>query len=133
MGKRMNLKLPIYVRLAAILAFLVPALSLAQMKGDPKAGKAKYDVDCAGCHGKTGKGDGPAAAALTPKPQDHTDGKVMNSLSDQYLFDIIKKGGVAVKKAPIMPANEKKLSDQEIWDVIAYIRSLANPPYKPAK
>jgi mono/diheme cytochrome c family protein len=133
MGKRMNLKLPMYVRLAVILALLVPALSLAQMKGDPKVGKAKYDVDCAGCHGKTGKGDGPAAAALTPKPQDHTDGKVMNSLSDQYLFDIIKKGGVAVKKAPIMPANEKKLSDQEIWDVIAYIRSLANPPYKPAK
>ena len=129
----MNLKWPMSSCIGVILVLLVPALSSAQMKGDPKAGKAKYDIDCAGCHGKTGKGDGPAAAALNPKPQDHTDGKVMNSLSDQYLFDIIKKGGVAVKKAPIMPANEKKLSDQEIWDVIAYIRSLANPPYKPAK
>lgn len=122
------------LRLAVILLMLhTPGFGLAQTKGDPKAGKVKYDVNCAGCHGKTGKGDGPAAAALSPKPQDHTDGKIMNSLSDQYLFDIIKKGGVAVKKAAIMPANEKKLSDQEIWDVVAYIRSLANPPYKPAK
>jgi mono/diheme cytochrome c family protein len=129
----MNLKWPMFIRVGLMLALLMPALSSAQMKGDPKAGKVKYDVNCAGCHGKTGKGDGPAAAALNPKPQDHTDGKIMNALSDQYLFDIIKKGGVAVKKAPIMPANEKKLSDQEIWDVIAYIRSLANPPYKPAK
>ena len=31
-----------------------------------------------------------------------------------------------------MPAANKKLTDQEIWDVVAYIRSLANPPYKPA-
>ncbi|HEY7216958.1 MAG TPA: cytochrome c [Candidatus Binatia bacterium] len=112
---------------------LVPGLAPAQTKGDPKAGKAKYDANCVGCHGKTGKGDGPAAAALNPKPQDHTDGKIMNALSDKYLFDIIKDGGAAMKKAPFMPASNKKLTDQEIWDVVAYIRSLANPPYKPAK
>ena len=129
----MKLKSARFIPAGVILALMIPDLSMAQTKGDPKAGKAKYDVNCAGCHGKTGKGDGPAAAAINPKPQDHTDGKIMNALSDQYLFDIIKKGGAAVKKAPIMPANEKKLSDQEIWDVVAYIRSLANPPYKPAK
>jgi len=116
-----------------ILAFLMPSFGLAQVKGDPKAGKAKYDANCVGCHGASGKGDGPAAAALNPKPQDHTDGKVMNALSDKYLFDIIKDGGAAMKKAPFMPASGKKLSDQEISDVVAYIRSLANPPYKAAK
>jgi len=116
-----------------LLLVLVPNLGLAQVKGDPKAGKAKYDANCVGCHGTTGTGDGPAAAALNPKPQDHTDGKVMNALSDKYLFDIIKDGGAAMKKAPFMPASNKKLTDQEIWDVVAYIRSLANPPYKPAK
>jgi mono/diheme cytochrome c family protein len=112
---------------------LAPGLGLAQVKGDPKAGKAKYDVNCVGCHGTTGKGDGPAAAALNPKPQDHTDGKIMNAFNDKYLFDIIRGGGVAVKKAPIMPAANKKLTDQEIWDMVAYIRSLAKPPYKPGK
>lgn len=116
-----------------ILLMFMPDLGSAQTKGDAKAGKAKYDANCVGCHGKTGKGDGAAAAGLTPKPQDHTDGKIMNALSDKYLFDIIKDGGTVVKKAAIMPASGKKLSDQEIWDIVAYIRSLANPPYKPGK
>jgi len=119
--------------LALLLVSLVPLLGWAQTKGDVKAGKAKYDANCAACHGAAGKGDGPAAAALNPKPQDHTDGKVMNALSDKYLFDIIKDGGVAVKKSPVMPAFNKKLNDQEIWDAVAYIRSLAKPPYKPGK
>jgi mono/diheme cytochrome c family protein len=116
-----------------LLVSLIPSFGSAQTKGDPKAGKAKYDANCVGCHGATGKGDGAAAAALNPKPQDHTDGKILNALTDKYLFDIIKDGGAAMKKAPFMPASNKKLSDQEISDVVAYIRSLANPPYKPAK
>jgi mono/diheme cytochrome c family protein len=119
--------------LSLILVPVVPGLVLAQTKGDAKAGKAKYDANCVGCHGATGKGDGAAAAALNPKPQDHTDGKMMNALTDKYLFDIIKQGGKAVQKAPIMPAANKKLTDQDIWDMVAYIRSLANPPYKPTK
>jgi mono/diheme cytochrome c family protein len=116
-----------------LLVSLIPSFGWAQTKGDPKAGKVKYDANCVGCHGAAGKGDGAAAAALNPKPQDHTDGKIMNALTDKYLFDIIKDGGAAMKKAPFMPASNKKLSDQEISDVVAYIRSLANPPYKPAK
>jgi len=119
--------------LALLLVSLVPNLGLAQVKGDPKAGKAKYDVNCVGCHGATGKGDGAAAAALNPKPQDHTNGNIMNALTDKYLFDIIRNGGKAVQKAAIMPAASKKLTDQDIWDMVAYIRSLANPLYKPAK
>jgi len=118
---------------AAILSLSLPVLALAQKKGDANAGKAKYESLCAGCHGKTGKGDGPAAASLNPKPQDHTDGKTMNSLSDQYLSDIIKNGGAGMKKSPLMPAWGKTLKDQEVADVIVYIRSLANPPYKPGK
>ena len=116
-----------------ILVPIVPAVVLAQTKGDAKAGKVKYEANCVGCHGATGKGDGAAAAALNPKPQDHTDGKAMNALTDKYLFDIIKDGGKAVQKAAIMPAANKKLVDQDIWDMVAHIRSLANPPYKPAK
>jgi mono/diheme cytochrome c family protein len=57
----------------------------------------------------------------------------MNALTDKYMFDIIKKGGKAVQKAAVMPAANKKLTDQDIWDMVAYIRSLANPPYKPTK
>jgi len=108
-----------------LLILLAPGVALAQSKGDAKAGKTKYDANCVGCHGATGKGDGAAAAALNPKPQDHTDGKAMKALSDKYLFDIIKDGGASQKKSPIMPASGKKLNDQEISDIVAYIRSLA--------
>ncbi len=119
----------------SFLVFLFMTLDLggAQGKGDAKAGKEKYDKSCVGCHGATGKGDGPAAAALNPKPKDHTDGKIMNSVSDKDLFAIIKGGGASVKKSPVMPAAGKAMTDQDIWNVVAYIRSLAKPPYKPAK
>jgi mono/diheme cytochrome c family protein len=116
-----------------ILSFLIPVLGLAQAKGDAKAGKAKYDSLCGGCHGTSGKGDGPAAAGLKPKPQDHTSGKHMNSLTDQSLFDIIKNGGVGVKKSPLMPAWGNTLKDDDVWNLTAYIRSLAKPPYKAPK
>lgn len=109
----------------ALLMFLAPGLGLAQTKGDAKAGKLKYDANCVGCHGAAGKGDGPAAAALNPKPGDMTDGKAMKALSDKFLFDIIKDGGASQKKSPIMPGSGKKLNDQEISDIVAYIRSLA--------
>ena len=98
---------------------------MAQSKGDAKAGKLKYDANCVGCHGATGKGDGAAAAALNPKPGDMSDAKAMKALSDKYLFDIIKDGGASQKKSPIMPASGKKLNDQEISDIVAYIRSLS--------
>ena len=127
------MKSRVFVRFGLALILLAPGLGFAQTKGDAKAGKVKYDANCVGCHGATGKGDGAAAAALNPKPQDHTDGKAMNALTDKYLFDIIKQGGKAVQKAAVMPAANKKLTDQDISDMVAYIRSLANPPYKPAK
>ena len=116
-----------------ILFVLIPVLGWAQTKGDAKAGKAKYDSLCGGCHGTSGKGDGPAAGGLNPKPQDHTNGKHMNTLTDQYLFDIIKNGGVGVKKSPLMPAWGNTLKDDDVWNLAAYIRSLAKPPYKAPK
>ena len=118
---------------AVALLILMPAFGFAQVKGDAKAGKAKYDSLCGGCHGTSGKGDGPAAAALKPKPQDHTNGKYMNGLTDKALFDITKGGGVGVKKSPLMPAWGNTLKDDDIWNLVAYIRSLAQPPYKSPK
>ena len=111
------------------LVMLIPVLGLAQAKGDAKAGKAKYDSLCGGCHGASGKGDGPAAAALKPKPQDHTNGKHMNGLTDKALFDIVKVGGVGVKKSPLMPAWGSQLKEKQIREVISHVRSLAVPPY----
>ena len=96
---------------------------------DPHAGARLYATYCASCHGARGAGDGPAAAALAPPPARHDDGAVMNALSNQHLFRVIEGGGPAVGKSPRMAPWGGTLSDQEIWDVIAFVRSLANPPY----
>lgn len=94
-------------------------------KHDLENGKAKYKLFCVACHGASGKGDGVAAAALDPKPADHSSKKVMGALKDEYLFKVIKEGGAAVKKSPTMAAWGAALKDDDIHDVVAYIRTLA--------
>ncbi|MCH7926430.1 MAG: cytochrome c, partial [Candidatus Dadabacteria bacterium] len=80
---------------------------------------------CTSCHGMSGKGDGPAAVSLRPKPKNLTDSAYMISLNDQYLYDVINKGGAAVGKSPFMPGWGTTLSDEDIADIISYIRSLS--------
>jgi mono/diheme cytochrome c family protein len=118
----------------ATLGTLILVLILAQVvkAQDKVEGKKYYVTYCSGCHGESGKGDGPAAVSLPVKPTNHTDGTVMNQLPDKFLFEIISKGGSAVGKSPFMPAWGSQLRDKQVQDVIAYVRSLANPPYKPA-
>jgi mono/diheme cytochrome c family protein len=55
----------------------------------------------------------------------------MNALSDDYLFEVIVKGGAAVGKSPLMAPWGGTLSDDGVRDVIAFIRTLADPPYAP--
>ena len=96
-------------------------------KGDPGAGKQTYAVLCASCHGNTGKGDGPAAAALPTKPRSLSDADYMNTLTDQHLFKVIKEGGTSVGKSPLMPGWGGQLDDQQIYNVVAYVRKLSKP------
>lgn len=95
---------------------------LAAQKGDAKAGKKTYDSLCATCHGSTGKGDGPGAAVLNPKPRDHTDCKTMAKESDATLVKVIKEGGQSVGRSPLMPPWGGALKDQQIRELVAYIR-----------
>lgn len=99
---------------------------------DKAEGKRSYLIYCSGCHGESGKGNGPAARSLPVKPANHADGTVMNQLSDKYLFDIIAKGGSAVDKSPFMPSWGSQLKEKQIRNIISHIRSLAVPPYKPS-
>ncbi len=94
-------------------------------KGDPAKGKESYAKFCASCHGNAGKGDGPGAAALNPKPKDLTDKAYMAKLDDRYLADIIAKGGAAVGKSPLMPPWGAALKAEDIRDVVAFLRSLS--------
>ncbi len=99
------------------------------VEADASRGQAQYAALCASCHGRRGGGDGPLAATLDPKPAQHDDGAYMNALSDEHLFTVIQRGGGAVGKSQLMGAWGGVLSDAQIRDVIAYIRTLAKPPY----
>jgi mono/diheme cytochrome c family protein len=97
--------------------------------GDPDKGAEKYALLCASCHGAGGEGDGPAAAGLEPKPAGHTDGAYMNGVTNEYLHQVIAEGGAAVGKSPLMAPWAGALSGPELWDVVAFVRTLAVPPY----
>ena len=105
----------------ASLALIVPAAASA---GDAAAGKAKYDMFCSSCHGASGKGDGPAGAALNPKARDFTDAAWQDATDDATIHKAIKEGGAAIGKSPLMPPWGASLSDADIDNVVAYIRSL---------
>lgn len=117
-------------------AFLVTAQQPGRMHGGSMMGgksssskvtvgaASTYSKLCASCHGATDKGDGPAAMALNPKPKDFTDCQAMAHESDEMFFKIIKEGGPSTGHSPLMPAWGGALSDQQISDLVEYIRAL---------
>lgn len=93
--------------------------------GDPiAAGKEIFMQICTPCHGTEGRGDGPAAVTLDPKPRNLTDAAYMSGLNERYMFELISRGGVAVGKSPLMPA-QAGLAAQDIDHVIAYVKTLS--------
>jgi len=91
--------------------------------GDSAKGKESFNQICAMCHGETGKGDGVASASLDPKPRDLSSGEYVSTLTDEHIFKVIKEGGESVGKSNLMPAWGAVLSDDKIWDVVAYLRA----------
>lgn len=90
---------------------------------DMEAGKAKFQQHCAICHGPTGDADSPTAAALDPAPRVLSDAEWQASVDDAYLSKVIREGGPAVGLSPLMVA-QQSLSETDVADIIAYIRSL---------
>ena len=114
------------------LSFLaVMAAGSASWAQNQTEGRNLYATYCATCHGDRGKGDGVAAASLPVKPTDHTNGVIMNQLSDQFLLDVISKGGGVVGKSTFMPAWGSAFNEKQLRELIAYIRTLAVPAYRP--
>ena len=104
---------------------VLPVLVAQGPAGDLGPGKEVYEQFCASCHGDTGKGDGPAAAVLTPKPKDLSDKGYMGTKSDDQLFKVVKEGGAAGGLSPLMPPWGTSLTDAQIREVIVYLRSIA--------
>jgi cytochrome c oxidase cbb3-type subunit 3 len=107
----------------------LPILGLvrASENPDPQAGAEIHKKQCVYCHGEKGQGDGPASKLLKVKPADWTDSERMADVSDENLFQVIKKGGEAVGRSNLMPSFGAKLKDDQITDLIAFIKSLREP------
>ncbi len=83
-----------------------------------------YLEKCALCHGSQGEGwDWSKKVARPPVPVPDL-AAVAPQRSDQFLFDIVKDGGEGVGKTRFMPPFGFQLNDQEVWDLVAYMRAL---------
>ncbi len=88
------------------------------------AADVKFASLCVVCHGATGLGDGAGAAALNPKPQSYADKAWQASVTDEYLAEIILKGGAAMGKSPTMPPNpDLKDKPEVVKALVAKVRS----------
>jgi len=119
---------------AVIVGLAVVVLGARQRAGQPSnaqnpvaadtrsvdSGKALYAANCAACHGTTGHGDGPNAAALNPKPLDLTVHVGLHP--DGQLFDLISNGVPRTQ----MPAWKGQLSETQRWDLLNYLRTLSS-------
>jgi cytochrome c oxidase cbb3-type subunit III len=105
--------------------FFIGSLAVtAQTKGNSKRGEDLYLEKCVLCHGTQGEGwDWSKRAEKPPIPIPDL-AKVVPQRSDQYLFDIINGGGEAVGKTRLMPPFGFQLSNDDVWDIVAYMRSL---------
>ena len=82
-------------------------------------GRALFQKDCAVCHGPEGRGDGPAAVKLPEKPDDLSRIAPPPVFPDGVVAYRIRNGD------GLMPAFGKALNDEEVWDLLNFIRSLA--------
>ena len=100
---------------------LLPATSGAASDQYARATR-NYDTYCAQCHGIERNGKGVNSSSMSVQPRDHTDAKGMADIPDKELFDAIKEGGLAVNKSVLMPVWGDVLSEEEIKEMVAYLR-----------
>jgi mono/diheme cytochrome c family protein len=85
------------------------------------AGGEVYRANCIACHGAKGRGDGDAGLDLLPSPALLSEMMDKQGTVDEYLLWTISEGGQAFDTS--MPAYKDRLTENQIWQVIAYLRA----------
>src|SRR6266568_4361341 len=100
----------------------------ADLAADVPLGRRVYAQRCAVCHGPDGRGNGPAAPSLIPRPRDFTLGQFKYKTTpagqppnDADLIRTVREG----LHASAMPYFGDLLSEAETREVVGYIRSLS--------
>ena len=129
----------ISIVVVALVPIVFAGSPLHAAKGDPEKGREIYMKRCWWCHGEEGAADGPAAEFMLPPPRDFTEGVYkfkstpFDELipSDEDFFNMIKGGLMKEHVAgwngmnnTSMPGWEDMLKDDEIWHLVAYIKSI---------
>jgi mono/diheme cytochrome c family protein len=107
--------------------FVLPQKHMTSLTREEQHGKVLYEYYCVLCHGMTGEGDGFNSFSLSTPPARHADATFMGTLSDTQIQLVIREGGSALGRSPQMPPWGRVLTDQEISDMTAFIRTLAQP------
>ncbi len=85
-----------------------------------------YQSLCSTCHGPSGRGDGPGAAACDPKPRTFLDVAWQSSVTDEHIVKTVTFGGAAVGKSPQMPAQPQLKGKTEVLQhLVAIVRGFA--------
>ena len=102
------------------------SLSLPGKHVSLSAGKDIYDTFCSACHGVKGNGRGPAAKNLTgPKPRDFTSKDfVIEGHEEQIKKTIFEGAAKTFHGSPYMPQWKTTLNEQQIADIVEYIKTL---------
>ena len=101
--------------------FSAEAASLKAPDGsDADNGERMYNTYCAPCHAAQGEGNGPAAKRSGTIPGIALSGSATKT--EGYLYLTIRNGSA------IMPGYSWAMADSEMWDVVAYLRSLFPAP-----
>lgn len=113
--------------LAALAAASLLVFAIAHVQAQPSRGKQVYDSHCVECHGDTGRGDGPGAAFLHPRPRDFTSGKfkLRSTIGGAPTLDDVIQTVRRGMYGTSMPGWDRILPDADIAAVAAYVRSLA--------
>jgi len=94
------------------------------LRGDAERGAEIHAEHCAECHGLDGKAE-VIVMHMDEPPRDQSDPKYMKTMMDAYIYLAICKGGEPVGKSIIMPAWGDMLTDGEIKDLVAWIRTFS--------
>ena len=105
-----------------ILLAVAPVMVLAQTA--PETSKEIFEQMCAGCHGTYGNGQEGTKAGFVPRIGTLANKEYMDSVPDDYLKMVIKKGGAVMGKIAAMPAWEHKFNDAQVASLVAHIRTL---------
>jgi mono/diheme cytochrome c family protein len=107
----------------ALISVLFASITASAQEADLQHGERLFKRYCAGCHGPDGRG---GAQTFMPHIDTLTKAGYIDLLPDEHLIGIIKEGGPSVGKSSYMPAWGGTLSDKDINDIVAHIRTLPN-------